>query len=135
MEWMKPRRRKSSGTIQTPILSAVAILSAGIATGCGGSTPPVNVYLDASGQCISEASGRVVEQRICYGHGGGYYGGAHYMYLPMRSAPYYSNPGSAGYVRPWGGGAGGAVGAAAAGAVIGGGTVRGAFGGAAGGGA
>ncbi len=73
----------------------------------------------------------VVDQRICYGYRGGYYGGAHYIYVPGRSAPYYSTPGSPGYVRPW---SPAVSGASAAGAVTSSGTVRGTFGGASGGG-
>ena len=64
---------------------------------CG--APIHHVHLDASGNCIDEPTGRVVDQRVCYGYSGGYYGGVHYVYVPGNSAPYYRSPDSPGYVK------------------------------------
>jgi hypothetical protein len=104
---------KKSQAVQASLLAATAAMMAGC------SSPAEQVWLNSAGQCIGP-NGRYVEQRICYGSGGGYYGGHHYMYIPGRSAPYYSSPGSPGYVRPWGG--------AGAASSVGSGTVRGVFG-------
>jgi len=61
--------------------------------------PIHHVHLDGSGNCVDELANRIVDQRLCYGYGGGYYGGAHYVYVPGNSAPYYSSPNSPGYVK------------------------------------
>jgi len=116
--------KKSQG-IRASLLAAASAM----VTGCGGGTPPIHVHLNASGQCISDPGGIPVEQRICYGSGGGYYGGRHYVYVSSESAPYYRTPGSPGYVRPWGGGV-----SSPASVSSGSGTVRGFFGGSAHGG-
>jgi hypothetical protein len=107
---------KKSRVVKASLLAAAAMM-----TGCSGRDEPV--YLNSMGQCVGPG-GRYVDQKVCYGYGGGYYGGHHYLYVPGRSAPYYSSPASPGYVRPWTySGGGGSLGS---------GTVRGLFGGSAG---
>jgi hypothetical protein len=88
------RRVKKSRVVSISFLSSIATFS----SGC---SHAVHVHLNASGQCINEETGLPVEQRICYGYGGGYYGGVHYVYMPGSSATYYSSPSSPGYVAPW----------------------------------
>jgi hypothetical protein len=85
---------KKSSAINISFLASVAAA----VSACG--TAPVHVHLNASGECISDSTGQPVDQRICYGYGGGYVGGTHYIYIPSQSAPYYSDPGSPGYVHP-----------------------------------
>ena len=108
---------RKSKTVQAGLLAATATMIS-----CGPSQPTANVHLNSLGQCVREDNLQIVDQRICYGYGGGYYGGYHYIYIPYNSAPYYRTQGSPGYVAPWGGGA-----------VSGGQTVRGMFGSSAGG--
>ncbi len=112
---------KKSTSVQITFLASVAFALGG----CHRDRPE-NVYLNEKGQCISEETGLPVEQRICYGSGGGYYGGRHFVYIPYRSAPYYSSPSSPGYVRPWGASPTSPAGTSS-------GTIRGVFGGGGGG--
>jgi hypothetical protein len=105
---------KKSQAVTISFLSSMAALTSGCER-------TVGVHLNASGQCINEETGLPMDQRVCYGYGGGYYGGTHYVYIPGSSAPYYSNSSSPGYVHPWGASASSS-------------TVRGVFGGSAAGG-
>ena len=120
---------KKSQAVHASLLAAAAAMI----TGCS-DVPLDRVHLNQYGQCVGNIG--IVDQRICYGSGGGYYGGRHYIYIPNESAPYYRTQGSPGYVRPWGAGAsiGNSPGSAAVGAAASpasGGTVRGVFGGSA----
>lgn len=86
---------KKTAAINISLLASVAATL----TGCGLS--PIHVHLNAQGHCVNDIGGQPVDQRVCYGYGRGYFGGVRYVYVPSESAPYYSNPGSPGYVRPW----------------------------------
>ena len=91
---------KKSSAVTISLLTSVAAAM----SGCAPNGLPV--HLNASGQCINDATGQVIEQRVCYGYNGGYFGGRHYYYMPSNSARYYSDPASPGYVPAWGGAAG-----------------------------
>ncbi|HWE50338.1 MAG TPA: hypothetical protein VG273_11135 [Bryobacteraceae bacterium] len=73
---------KKSAAINISFLASVAAAI----SACGSS--PVHIHLNASGQCVSEVTGQLVNQSYCTpgGGGGGYFGGTRYVYVPGESA-------------------------------------------------
>jgi hypothetical protein len=86
---------KKTAAINISLLASVAATL----TGCGPS--PIHVHLNAEGHCVNDIGGQPVDDRVCRGYGGGYFGGVHYVYVSSESAPYYSSPSSPGYVPQW----------------------------------